>query len=76
MIDWIQLWKAIHNDIDLGHSDVFEYAINTRTRGHANKLSIPRCRKDVEKRSYAVKGVNSKQQTAFTETLRNRHKLR
>ena len=34
-IDLIQLCKAFHSDIDVGPSDIFEYAISTRTRGHA-----------------------------------------
>ena len=54
----IQIWKAFHGDIDLGVSDLFEYARNTRTRGHAYKLSIPMCRKDVKKRFFAVRCVN------------------
>ena len=54
----IQIWKAFHSDIDVGLSDIFEYARNTRTRGHAYKLSIPMCRKDVKKRSFAVRCVN------------------
>ena len=52
--DLIQLWKAFHRDIDVGLSDIFDYAINTRTRGHAYKLSILQCRKNVKKRSFAV----------------------
>ena len=37
----------------------FEYAINTGTRDLAHKLSIPLCRKDVKKRSFAVRCVNN-----------------
>ena len=40
-IDLIKIWKAFHSDIEVGLSDIFKYAINTRTRGHAYKLSIP-----------------------------------
>ena len=54
----IQLWKAFHSYIDVGLSDIFEFAINTRTRGHAYKLSIPRCRKNVRKKSFAIRCVN------------------
>ena len=57
-INLIQIWKAFHSDLDVGFSDIFEYARNTRTRGLAYKLSIPLCRKDVEKRSFAVICVN------------------
>ena len=54
----IQTWKAFHSDIDVRLSDIFEYTRNTRTRRHAYKLSIPLCRNDVEKRSFAVRCVN------------------
>ena len=54
----IQLWKAFHRDIEVGLSDILEYARNTHTRGHAYKLSIPRCQKYVKKRSFAVRCVN------------------
>ena len=47
-IDLIQIWKAFHSDVDIGLSDIFEYVRNTRTRGHAYKLYIPLCRKDVK----------------------------
>ena len=57
-IDFIQICKAFHSDIDDGLSDIFEYARNTRTRGHAYNLSIPLCRKYVKKRSFAVRCVN------------------
>ena len=53
--DLTQIWKAFHSDNDVGLSDKFEYARNTRTRGHAFKLSIPLCRKDVKKRYFAVR---------------------
>ena len=54
----IQIGKAFYSDNDVGISDIFEYARNTRTRGHAYKLSIPLCRKDVKKRFFAVRCVN------------------
>ena len=54
----IQIWKAFHSDIDFGRSDIFEFARIIRTRGHAYKLSIPLCRKDVKKRSFSVRCVN------------------
>ena len=57
-IDFIQIWKAFHSDNDVGLSDIFEYARNIRTRGHAYKVSIPKCRKDVKKRSFGVRCVN------------------
>ena len=53
-IDLIQIWEAFHSDTDVGLSDIFENARNIRTRGHAYKLPIPLCRKDVKKRSFAV----------------------
>ena len=34
-IDLIQIWKAFNSDIDIGLSDIFEYARNTDTRGLA-----------------------------------------
>ena len=49
-IDLIRIWKVFHSEIDVGLSDMFEYASNTRTSGHAYKLSIPLCRKHVKKR--------------------------
>ena len=51
-IDLIQIWKAFHIDINVGLSEIFEYARNTRTRGHVYKLSIPLCRKDVNSGVY------------------------
>ena len=42
-IGLLQIWKEFYSDIDVGLSDIFEYARNTRTRGHAYKLSIPLC---------------------------------
>ena len=56
-IDSIQKWKAFHIGIDVGLSDLFEYARNTGTRGDAIKLSIPLCGKDVKKGSFAVRCV-------------------
>ena len=50
--------KAYHSDVDVGLSDIFEYARNTRTRDHAYKLSIPLSPKEVKKRSVAVRYVN------------------
>ena len=57
-IDLIQIWKAFHKVIDVRLSDIFEYARNTHTRSHANKLSISMWRKDVKKRYFAVRCVN------------------
>ena len=57
-IDLIQIWKAFHSDNDVGLSDILEYTRKTCTRGHAYKLHIPLCRKDVKKRSFAVRFVN------------------
>ena len=39
--DLIQTWKAIHSDFDVGHSNTFEYARKTGTRGHAHTLPVP-----------------------------------
>ena len=50
--------STYHSDIDVGLSDIFEHVRNTRTRGHAYKLSIPMCMKDVKKRYFAVRCVN------------------
>ena len=49
-IDLIQLRKGFHSDIDVGLYEIFEYARNTGTRGHAFKLSILQCRKIVKKK--------------------------
>ena len=57
-IDLIQTWKSFHSDIDIGLSDIFEYARITRTRGHAYELYIPLYRKYVKKKSFAVRCVN------------------
>ena len=57
-IDLIQIWKAIHSDVDVGLSDIFEYPRNTHTRVHTYKLSIPLCQKEVKKRSFALRCVN------------------
>ena len=57
-IDLIQIWKAFRCDIDVGFSDIIKYPRNTRPRGHAYKLSIPLCRKQVKIRSFAVECVN------------------
>ena len=54
----IQIWMAFHSDIDVGLSDMFEYARNIRTRAHAIKPSIPLCRKDVKMSSIVVRCVN------------------
>ena len=56
--DLIQIWKAFHSDIYVGLSDIFEYARNIRTRGHAYTHSILLCRKDVIERSFAVRCVS------------------
>ena len=54
----IQIWKTFNSDIEVGLNDIIEYARDTRTRGHAYKLSVPLCRKDVKKRSFGVRCVN------------------
>ena len=38
--------------------DIFKYTRNTGTRVHTYKLSIPLYRKDVKKRSFAVRYTN------------------
>ena len=50
-IGLIQKWKTIHIIIGVELSDIFEYPRNTRTKGDANKISIPLCRKDVKNSS-------------------------
>ena len=57
-IDFIQIGKTFHSDIDVGVSDIFEYARYTGTRGPAYQLSIPLCRKDVKKRSFSIRCAN------------------
>ena len=54
----IQIWQAIHSDIGVGLSDIFEYPRNIRIGGLTYKLSIPLCRNEVKKRSFAVRCVN------------------
>ena len=57
-IDLIQIWKSFQCDIDVGLSALFEYSRCTTTRGHAYKLSIPMCRKEVRRQSFAVRHVS------------------
>ena len=56
-IDLIQIWKSFQCDIDVRLSALFEYSRCTTTGGHAYKLSIPMCRKEVRRQSFAVRLV-------------------
>ena len=55
--DIIKIWKSFRSEIDVGLSDLFEMARNVGTRGHSLKLSIPVCRSEVLRRSFAVRRV-------------------
>ena len=55
--DLIKIWKSFNSEIDVGLSELFEMAANVGTRGHYLKMSIPICRSEVLRRSFAVRRV-------------------
>ena len=55
--DMIKIWKSFKSEIDVGLSEVFEMARSVGTRGHPLKMSIPVCRGEVLRRSFAVRRV-------------------
>ena len=74
--DLIQIWKEIHRDIDVGLSDIYEYARNTRTRGRAYNFSYPLCQKRSEKRYFDVRCVNIWNSTSAEKNLVVSHSWR
>ena len=58
IIDLYNIWKAFHIDFYVILSNMTENVRSTCTRGHVYKLCYPLSRKDVKKRSFAVRCVN------------------
>ena len=55
--DIIKIWKSFNANVDVGISDMFEMARDVGTRGHSLKMSIPVCRSEMLRRSFAVRRV-------------------
>ena len=55
--DMIKIWKAFNGEVDAGVKDMFEMAQSIGTRGHSLKMSIPVCRSEMLRRSFAVRRV-------------------
>ena len=56
--DLIKIWKCFHSDVDVGLSTLLEQQSHAATRNHGFKLSIPRCRSEVRRRFWGVRGVS------------------
>ena len=56
--DLIKLWKIFHADREVGLLDLLDRQSHASTRGHAYKISVPRCRKEVRRRFFNVRNVN------------------
>ena len=55
--DLIKLWKIFHSNLEVGLLDIVERQSHQSTRGHAFKLSVPRCRKDIKRRFFSARSV-------------------
>ena len=54
-LDVVKIWKSFYSDVGL--SEVFEMARSVGTRGHSLKMSVPVCRSEIRRRTFAVRRV-------------------
>ena len=55
--DLVKIWKAFNAEVEFGLSSIFEVAADVGTRGHSLKLSVPLCRSEARRRSFAARCV-------------------
>ena len=55
--DLIKCWKIFHSEVHIGLLDGFTVDVDRRTRGHSNKVVVPRGELDMRRHFFYVRVI-------------------